>query len=112
MSTEKTARTPMDAAVQNMMDIFGNFCWAQEQGDRVLRSYVELGNASREEARQWASKMTEQVRENQEQMQKWVRSAVEMSMASFRPATVAQLEALERKVDELTKKVEALSAGK
>lgn len=112
MSIASEKRNPVDAFVQTALDAVGNVCWAQEQGEKVLRAYLELGRGTREETREIAQKVAGQIRQNQEEMQRWVRSTVEMSMAAFRPATVAQFEELNRKVEELTRKVEELSKRK
>lgn len=112
MSTATETRHPADFFVQSFMDVVGNVCWAQDQGEKVLRAWVDQSRISREEGRLLTRKLAEQVRQNQEEMQRWVRATVEMSMAAFRPVTLAQIEDLTRKVDELTRKVEELSKRK
>lgn len=112
MTTATESRNAGDVFVQNWVDIVGNICWAQDQGEKVLRAFVDLQHTNREEAKELAGRVAAQVRKNQEEMQRWVRSTVDMSLAAFRPATNAQIEELTRKVEELTKKVEQLSAKK
>jgi polyhydroxyalkanoate synthesis regulator phasin len=98
----------MSSAAEALVDAVGQLCWAQEQGEKLVRAYLEVGRLTRTEGRDLAHRIATQIRQNQEEMQRWVSAVVEMSMAALRPATVAQFEELTRKVDALTRQIEAL----
>lgn len=91
------------------MQALSNVCWAQDQGDKIVTSMLEQGRVSREEGLRLADRIAGHVRQNQEEMQKWIQGAVQMSMAAFKMPSTTQVDELTRKVDELTRKVEALS---
>jgi polyhydroxyalkanoate synthesis regulator phasin len=102
-------RTPADAIVDNWINVFGQMCYAQDQGEKMLRSFLDLGHTTREESKELVTRLGAQIRKNQEEMQRFVQASVQMSLAAFRPATASQYEDLTRKVDELSRKIEAIS---
>lgn len=104
-----TTERPMDTLIDMYLKTVGNVCWAQEQGEKILETMVEQRRVTREEGKRIAERMAEHVRQNQEEMQKFVQSAVQMSLAAFRLPSTNQVEELTQKVEELTKKVEELS---
>lgn len=107
MST--TTERPIDTMIDMYLKTVGNVCWAQEQGEKILEAMVEQRRLTREEGKRIAEHMAENVRQNQEGMQKFVQSAVQMSLAAFRMPSTTQVEELTRQVETLTRKVEELS---
>ncbi|MBM3464818.1 MAG: hypothetical protein FJX76_22195 [Armatimonadetes bacterium] len=91
------------------LQALGNICWAQEQGDKIVQMMLEQGKVTREEGLRMADRLASHIRQNQEEMQRWVQSSVQMSMAAFRTPTTGQIDDLNRKIEDLTKKVEVLT---
>ena len=102
-----TVDTP-DPMTESWLNMLGTVCWAQDQGERILNEWVQLGQMSREESLALMTRLARQVRQNQEEMQRWIDSSVKMSLAALTPPTRAQVEELARKVEELSQKVEEL----
>jgi polyhydroxyalkanoate synthesis regulator phasin len=94
-----------EAWMQNL----GNLCWAQEQGDKIVETMIAQGKVTREQSLHMAEAIAEQVKSNQQELQKWIQGSVQMSMAAFKVPQAGQVEALQQQVAELTRKVEELS---
>lgn len=106
-SGSATAQVP-EAMTESWLNMLGTVCWAQDQGERILNEWKQLGQMSREEGVALMTRLAHQVRQNQEEMQRWIDSSVKMSLAAFTPPTRTQVEELARKVEELSRKVEEL----
>lgn len=94
-----------EAWMQNL----GNLCWAQEQGDKIMETLIAQGKVSREQSLHMAEAIAEQVKTNQQELQKWVQGSVQMSLAAFKVPQASQIEALQNQVAELSRKVEELT---
>ena len=100
---------PTQIATEAWMQVLSNLCWTQEQGDKVIQTLVEQGRVTREESLRIADAVANQVKSNQVELQKWVQSSIQMSMAAFKMPQSNEVEALNKQIAELTKKVEQLS---
>ena len=96
-------------ATEAWMQMLSNVCWTQEQGEKMIQTMLEQGRVTREESLRMADAMANQVKSNQVELQKWVQSSIQMSMAAFKLPQSNEVEALHKQIAELTKKVEQLS---
>lgn len=109
-NTDKNAAaTVVDIMMDQSLRGLNTFCWAQEQGEKIVRSWMEHNQTTREEGQKVAAKMAEHVKENQRQLQTLVQNTVRMSLEAYKVPQVAMVEELTRRVDELTKQIEKLS---
>ena len=96
----------MDAYLQNL----GTVCWAQEQGEQILKSYLDQGQKARAEGQKMAEKFTEQVKQNQAQMQKFIDGSVKMSLESFQRAQVQQNEIVQKQTEMMQNQIATLES--
>ena len=113
-TTEKNAATATNV-VEMMMDqslkSLSTMCWAQEQGEKVVRTWMESNQTTREEGQKVAAKMAEAVKENQKQLQALVQNTVRMTLEAYKVPQAAMVEELQRQVAELQKQIEKMSAA-
>ena len=53
---------------ETWMNSFGTLCLMQEQGDKLVRTWLDQGKISRDESQKMMQKMMEQTKANQEAM--------------------------------------------
>ncbi|MDD3853243.1 MAG: phasin family protein [Syntrophomonadaceae bacterium] len=86
----------------------GSVSWSQEQLDSMLKKYNEQIKTAREENIKLVEEMIQQVKKNQAQMQNMLQEAVKAAMENIEVPTFNTLDELQKKVDEISKKVEQL----
>lgn len=109
--TERTTTTT-DRLREMMRDTFtlmlGAASWATEEGERLIRQWMERGEVSREEGKRMLDQLKEQARKSRDELSRVVAEGVRNASANVPVATKEQVAALERRIDELTKEVESL----
>lgn len=101
-----------NALIETTMQAVSTALWAQDQADRLVRACLDSNKTTREEGVKLAEKMAEQVKANQENLQRFIHSSVSLSLASMRIPQPAEVEELNRKVEALTKELETLKKSK
>lgn len=96
--------TMLDAWVQSV----GSLCWAQDQSESLVRGLMEQGQVAREDGRQLASRMAEQAKANQAELQKFIHNTVALSLESMQKAHQAQIEAMQAQIDQMSALIETL----
>jgi len=86
----------------------GSVSWSQEQLDTMIKKYNEQIKIAREENIKVIEELVQQVKKNQMQMQNMIQDAVKAAMENIEIPNFNTLEELQKKVDELSKKVEQL----
>ncbi len=85
----------------------GSISWSQEQFDNMLRKYLEQSKEAREENSKIINELMNQVKNNQVQMQSMIQEAVNTALENAQP-TFTYIEDLNKKVEELSKKINSL----
>lgn len=114
MKTQETV-TKTFATIDTMMEKFwdmwlvglGSISWTQEQFDNMLKKYLEQSQVVRDENSKVIDELMKQVKNNQAQMQKMIQEAVNTALENAEPA-YNYFEELNKKVEELSKKVSTL----
>lgn len=104
------------AVAENMTDKYwdmwlvglGSVSWSQEQLDTMIKKYNEQIKIVREENIKVIEELVQQVKKNQMQMQNMIQDAVKAAMENIEVPNFNTLDDLQKKVDELSKKVEQL----
>ena len=73
-----------EAMIETTMQAVSTALWAQDQADKLVRACLDSQQSTREEGRKLAEKMAEQVKANQESLQRFIHSSVSLSLASMR----------------------------
>lgn len=108
-ATTEKMQNMTEQMTETWLQSFGTLCWAQEQGDKIVRTWLDQGKITRDESQKMMAKMVEQTKANQEAMQRFIQSAVHMSLESFRLPQMGQVDQLTTKIEELNKKIEELN---
>lgn len=108
-ATTEKIHNMTEQMTETWMQSFGTLCWAQEQGDRMVRNWLDQGKITRDESQKIMAKLTEQTKANQEAMQRFIQTSVHMSLESFRLPKMGQVDELTTKIEELNKKIEELN---
>jgi polyhydroxyalkanoate synthesis regulator phasin len=100
---------PVNGILDAWVHSVGTLCWAQDQSDTLVRSLMDQGQVAREDGRQLASKMAEQAKANQTELQKFIHNSVALSLESMQKAHQAQLAAMQARIDEMGALIETLN---
>jgi polyhydroxyalkanoate synthesis regulator phasin len=113
--TERETTTG-DRLREMMRDTFtlmlGAASWATEEGERLVRRWMDRGEVSREEGKKMLEQLKEQARKSRDELSRAVAEGIRNASASLPVATREQVAALERRVEELTREIESLKAGR
>lgn len=88
----------------------GAASWAFEQGDRLVDTWMEQGQVSREESRRKFEDFTERTRRSGQEFGRRVSESVRRAGSSM-PASRVEIENLERKIAELQRELETMKAS-
>jgi polyhydroxyalkanoate synthesis regulator phasin len=114
--TERPTTTAADRLREMMRDtltlMLGAASWATEEGERLIRQWMDRGEVSREEGKRMLDQLKEQARKSRDELSRVVAESVRNASASMPVASREQVAALERRIEELTKEVESLKGGR
>jgi polyhydroxyalkanoate synthesis regulator phasin len=88
----------------------GAASWAFEQGDRLIDTWMEQGQLSREESRRKFEEFTERTRRSGQEFGRRVSESVRRAGSSM-PASRVEIENLERRIAELQRELDAMKAS-
>jgi polyhydroxyalkanoate synthesis regulator phasin len=115
MPEPERGTTTADRLREMIRDTFtlmlGAASWATEEGERLIRQWMDRGEVSREEGKRMLDQLKEQARKSRDELSRVVAEGVRNASASVPVATREQVAALERRVEELTKEIEALKGS-
>ncbi len=108
----KTAvKNPVDMMMDSYLQNLSTVCWAQDQGEKILKSYMDQGSKARAESQKVAERFSEQIKLNQAEMQKLIDGAVKVSLEAANRAHKQQLELVKQQVEILQSQVASMSSA-
>lgn len=90
--------------------MLGAASWATEEGERLIRQWMDRGEVSREEGKRMLDQLREQAKKSRDELTRVVGEGIRNAAANVPVATREQVAALERRIEELTKEVESLKS--
>jgi polyhydroxyalkanoate synthesis regulator phasin len=115
MPETERATTTAERLREMIRDTFtlmlGAASWATEEGERLIRQWMDRGEVSREEGKRMLEQLKEQARKSRDELSRVVAEGVRNASANVPVASREQVAALERRVEELTKEIESLKAS-
>ncbi len=87
--------------------MLGAGTWSVGQGERLIREWTARGQVSRQEGKRMLEQLRAQARKNREELGRIVTERVR-GAASAMPVTREHVESLEKRIEELTRKIEAM----
>jgi polyhydroxyalkanoate synthesis regulator phasin len=91
--------------------MLGAASWAYEKGDRLVGTWMEQGQVSREQGKRKFEELADRTRKSGEELGKKVSERVREATASMPVATREQVANLERRVEELSRQIELMRRG-
>jgi len=91
--------------------MLGAASWASEEGERLVRQWMDRGEVSREEGKRMLDQLKEQARKSRDELSRLVAEGVRHASANMPVATREQVATLERQIDELKREIESLKAS-
>jgi polyhydroxyalkanoate synthesis regulator phasin len=88
----------------------GAASWAFERGDRLVSTWMSEGQVSREEGRRRFDEFANRSRQAGEDISRRVSDGVRSARSSMPLATRDQVASLERRIEELTRQLEAMKS--
>ncbi len=99
---------PLNDMVDSWVHNLGALCWAQDQGEKMLNSWLSQGRIARDEAQELAAKLAEQTKSNQRELQNFIHHTVALSLDSLQRSHKLQLEQLEKQLQQMQQAVSEL----
>lgn len=84
----------------------GSFSWTQEQMENAIQTYLSQRKVEREEALKVTEELMQQAKKNQQHFQNLIKEAVVSAVENANIPNFNYITELNKKVDELSKKVE------
>lgn len=104
---------PLGFAMDSWVKSLGSLCWAQDQTDQLVSSWMSQGKLAREHGCEVARQLAEQAKRNQVELQKFIHNSVALSMETMQMQHQKQMSEMKdqvvqmgRLMDELSRKVE------
>lgn len=91
--------------------MIGAASWAFEQGDRLVGTWMDQGQVSREEGRRRFDEFANRTRHAGEDIGRRVQDSVKSARSSMPLATRDQVASLERRIEELQRQLESMRAS-
>ena len=99
---------PVGMAVDTWIQSLGSLCWAQDQSDQLLRSWMDQGKLAREQGRELSQQLADQTKKNQIELQKFIHNTVALSLETVQRNHQHQMMEMETKVRQMSEMVTSL----
>lgn len=99
---------PLGMALDTWVESIGSLCWAQDQSEQIVKSWMDQGKLAREQGQDLARQLSSQAKKNQVELQKFIHNTVSLSMDSLQRNHQNQMAEMENRVKEMTELVTTL----
>lgn len=104
----KPTLNPVDLAMDHWLQSLGSLCWAQDQTENLVRSWMDQGKLAREQGREMSRQLADQTKKNQVELQKFIHNAVALSLETVQRNHQNQMEEMADKVRQMSEMVVSL----
>lgn len=98
----KAQMTPLGIAVDTWVESLGSLCWAQDQSEQLVRSWMDQGKLAREQGRELAKSLASQTKKNQVELQKFIHNSVALSLDTLQKNHESQMAEMKNQVQQMT----------
>lgn len=99
---------PVEFAMDHWLQSLGSLCWAQDQTENLVRSWMDQGKLAREQGRELSRQLADQTKKNQVELQKFIHNAVALSLETVQRNHQNQMEEMADKVRQMSEMVVSL----
>lgn len=89
-------------AIDSWVENLGRLCWAQDQTEEIVRSWMDQGKLAREQGRELARQLSTQAKRNQVELQKFIHNSVALSMETMQKNHQNQIAEMQSQVQQMT----------
>ena len=99
---------PLGMAIDTWVENIGSLCWAQDQSEQLVRSWMDQGKVAREQGRELSKSLASQTKQNQVELQKFIHNSVALSMDTLQKHHESQMTEMQNQVQQMTELVKSL----
>ena len=99
---------PVGLAVDTWLQSIGTLCWAQDQSEELVRSWMDQGKVAREQGQELSRQLADQTKKNQVELQKFIHNTVALSLETVQRNHQHQMAEMETKVRQMSEMVTPL----
>lgn len=95
---------PVNSAVDAWIQSIGSLCWAQDQSEQIVRSWMDQGKLARDQGQEISRQLADQTKKNQVELQKFIHNTVALSLETVQrnhQNQMAEMAAQVRQMSEL-----------
>lgn len=93
---------PVTLAIDSWAESLGTLCWAQDQSEQLVRSWMDQGKLAREQGREMARQLAGQAKKNQVELQKFIHNSVALSLETMQKNHQNQMAEMQSQVQQMT----------
>jgi polyhydroxyalkanoate synthesis regulator phasin len=94
---------PLGLALDSWVASLGSVCWAQDQTEQIVSSWMSQGKVAREHGREVARQLSDQAKRNQVELQKFIHNSVALSLESMQNHHQKQMAEMQNQVHQMSK---------
>ena len=94
---------PISMALDSWVESVGSLCWAQDQTDQIVSSWMAQGKLARENGREVARQLADQAKRNQVELQKFIHNSVALSLETMQMQHQKQMAEMQNQVTQMSK---------
>lgn len=99
---------PVGVAVDTWLQSFGSLCWAQDQTEQLVRSWMDQGKLARDQGQEISKHLADQTKKNQVELQKFIHNTVALSLETVQRNHQNQMAEMADKVRQMSEMVVSL----
>ena len=103
-----TTANPIGMAVDSWVESLGSLCWAQDQTEKLVSSWMAQGKIAREHGRDVAKQLADQAKQNQVELQKFIHNSVALSLETLQNQHARQMTEMQNQVRQMGEMMEDL----
>jgi polyhydroxyalkanoate synthesis regulator phasin len=94
---------PIGLALDSWVESLGSVCWAQDQTEQIVSSWMAQGKLAREHGREVSRQLAGQAKRNQVELQKFIHNSVALSLETMQNQHKLQMTEMQNQVHQMSK---------
>ena len=99
---------PLGMAVDSWVESIGSLCWAQDQSEQIVRSWMDQGQLARDQGQELSRQLASQAKKNQIELQKFIHNTVALSLDTIQKNHQNQMAEMQNQVKQMSEMVVSL----
>lgn len=105
---QSTEFNPFSMAVDSWVENLGRLCWAQDQSEQLVRTWMDQGKLARGQGQEISRQLATQAKKNQVELQKFIHNTVALSLDTIQKNHKNQMTEMENQVRRMSEMVNSL----